>query len=108
MTVSRRDAIIDLKNRIETYYRENFKDSNKIIRLNNDLFSRLSEICEITVLGHSLGKVDHNYFKSIIDANNNPNQIKWTFSWYSDSDRKRIEKFREQFGLHHINYMHMG
>lgn len=108
MTESRHDAIIDVKNRIETYYKENFKNSSMIIRLNNDFFSRLSETCEITVLGHSLGEVDHNYFKSIIDMNKKPQQIKWTFSWYSDNDRKRIEKFREQFGLHHVNYMHMG
>ena len=60
MTESRHDAIIDVKNRIETYYQENFKDSNKIIRLNDDFFSSLSEICEITVLGHSLGEVDQN------------------------------------------------
>lgn len=108
MTESRHDAIIDVKNRIETYYQENFKDSDKIIRQNNDFFTRLSEICEITVLGHSLGEVDHNYFKSIMNANKYPHQIKWTFSWYSDNDRKRIEKFREQFGLRHVKYMHMG
>lgn len=108
MTESRHDAIIDVKNRIETYYQENYKNSNKIIKLNKDFFSHLSDICEITILGHSLGEVDHNYFKSIIDANKDPHQIEWTFSWYSDNDRKRIEKFREQFGLHRVNYMHMG
>lgn len=108
ITESRHDAIIDVKNQIEAYYQENFKDSRKIIKLNNDFFSGLSEISEITVLGHSLGEVDHNYFKSIIDVNKDPNQIKWTFSWYSDNDRKRIEKFRKQFGLHLVNYMHMG
>ena len=108
MTESRHEAIIDVKNRIETYYQDNFKNSNKIIKLNKEFFLHLSEICEITVLGHSLGEVDHNYFKSIIEANKDSNQIEWTFSWYSDDDKKRIAKFKEQFGLKKVNCIHMG
>ncbi len=108
MTESRHETIIDVKNRIETYYQDNFKNSNKIIKLNKEFFLHLSEICEITVLGHSLGEVDHNYFKSIIEANKDSNQIEWTFSWYSDDDKKRIAKFKEQFGLKKVNCIHMG
>ena len=63
---------------------------------------------EITVLGHSLGEVDLNYFKAIIESNKNPNKIEWTFSWYSDDDKKRIAKFKEQFGLIKVNYIRMG
>lgn len=108
MTKSRYNAIIDVKNRIEAYYKENFKNTRDIISSNNDFFSCLSNINEITVLGHSLGEVDHNYFKAIIDASEKSHQIKWTFSWYSDDDKKRIDKFKEQFGLHYVNYLHMG
>ena len=108
MTESRHEAIIDVKNRIETYYQDTFKNSNKIIKLNKEFFLHLSEICEITVLGHSLGEVDHNYFKSIFEANKDSNQIEWTFSWYSDDDKKRIAKFKEQFGLKKVNCIHMG
>lgn len=108
MTESRHETIIDVKNRIETYYQDNFKNSNKIIKLNKEFFLHLSEICEITVLGHSLGEVDHNYFKSIIETNKDSNQIEWTFSWYSDDDKKRIAKFKEQFGLKKVNCIHMG
>ena len=108
ITEPRYYAIHDVKNRIEAYFQENFKDSTGIIGNNGDFFSSLHNIEEITVLGHSLGEVDHNYFKAIIDANKEPHQIEWTFSWYSDDDKKRIAKFKEQFGLVNVNYLHMG
>lgn len=108
ITESRYDAIIDVKVQIEAYYQQNFKDSTSIIRNNSDFFSSLYNIEEITVLGHSLGEVDHNYYKAIIDSNKEPHQIEWTFSWYNDNDKKRIAKFKEQFGLRNVNYIHMG
>lgn len=108
ITEARYNAIIDVKTRIEAYYQQNFKDSIGIIANNRDYFSSLHDIEEITVLGHSLGEVDHNYFKAIIGSNNNPNKIEWTFSWYCDDDIKRIAKFKEQFGLIKVNHIHMG
>ena len=108
ITEPRHDAIIDVKNRIETYFQENFKDSTGIIGNNRDYFSSLHNIEEITVLGYSLGEVDHNYFKAIIDANKEPRQIGWTFSWHNDDDKIRIAKFKEQFGLNNVNYMYLG
>lgn len=108
ITKPRYDAILDVKNRIETYFQENFKDSMGIIGNNWDYFSSLHNIEKIIVLGHSLGEVDHNYFKAIIDANKEPRQIGWTFSWHTNDDKIRIVKFREQFGLNNVNYMYLG
>ena len=108
ITESRYDAILDVKARIEAYYQQNFKDSTGIIANNRDFFSSLRDIEEITVLGHSLGEVDHNYYKAIIEANKDSNQTEWTFSWYIDNDKKKIAKFKEQFGLKNVNFIHMG
>lgn len=108
MTEIRHEAIIDVKNRIETYFKENFKDSTVIIGNNGNFFTSLHNIEEITVLGHSLGEVDLNYYKAIIGANKNPRKIEWTFSWYGEDDKKKIAKFKEQFDLNNVNYIHMG
>ena len=108
ITEPRYDAILDVKNRIENYFQENFKDSTGIIGNNGDYFSSLHNIQEITVLGHSLGEVDHNYFKARIDANKEPRQIGWTFSWHNNDDKIRIAKFQEQFGLYNVNYIYLG
>ncbi len=103
ITEPRYYAILDVKNRIEAYFRENFKDTTGIICNNGDYFSSLHDIEEIIVLGHSLGEVDHNYFKAIVDANKEPHRIKWTFCWYSEDDKKMIAKFKEQFSLNNVN-----
>lgn len=108
ITEPRYNAVLDVKNRIEKYFQENFKDSMRIIYNNSNFFSLLSNINEITVLGHSLGEVDHNYYKAIIGANKEPHQILWTFSWYSEDDKKRIAKFIKKYDLHKVDYMHLG
>lgn len=108
ITKSRYDAILDVKARVEAYYQQNFKDSTGIVANNRDFFFSLRDIGEITVLGHSLGEVDHNYYKAIIEANKDSSQIEWTFSWYSDDDKKRIAKFKELLGLKNVKYIHMG
>lgn len=108
ITESRYNAILDVKNRIEAYFQQNFKDSMGIIDNNRDFFSSLHDIEEITVLGHSLGEVDHNYFKAIIEANKEPNQITWTFSWHNDADISNIRKFKEHNALHKVNIFKLG
>ena len=108
ITEDRYNAVVDVKDRIEDYYQKNFKDSTCIICNNQEFFTSLRNVESITVLGHSLGEVDHNYFKAIIDVNREPQKVKWTFSWYSDEDKERIAKFKKQFGLQGVNYIHMG
>lgn len=108
ITEERHNAVVEVKDRIEDYYKNNFKDSTSIICNNSEFFTSLRDVESITVLGHSLGEVDHNYFKAIIDANKEPRQIGWTFSWHDDDDKIRIAKFKEQFGLNNVNYMYLG
>lgn len=108
ITEERHAAVVEVKKEIEAYYQKNFKDSTDIICRNINFFTSLCDVESITVLGHSLGEVDHNYFKAIIDANREPQKVKWTFSWYSNEDKERIAKFKEQFGLQNVNYVHMG
>lgn len=108
ITEERRNAVIDVKDSIEGYYQKSLKDSTSIIYNNREFFTSLRDVESITILGHSLGEVDRNYFKAIIDSNREPQEVKWTFSWYSDGDKERIAKFNGQFGLRNVNYIHMG
>ena len=108
ITKERHNAVVEVRERVETYYHKNFKDSTAIICNNSKFFASLHDVESIIVLGHSLGEVDHSYFKAIIDANREPQKVKWTFSWYSNEDKERIAKFKEQFGLRNVNYIHMG
>ena len=43
-------------------------------------------------LGHSLGNVDIPYFKAISAANDYPEKLHWYVSYYSDDEKKRLEK----------------
>ena len=67
------------------------KDTDGIIRKNQDFFNALNGILEVFVLGHSLSDVDMPYFKQIKE--NVSSEALWTVSIYDDSSSKeRSEK----------------
>lgn len=86
-------AVDHAKERFEKYYVENFKNSAAIIDQHISFFNSLREVRKITVLGHSLGDVDFLYFKQIVLSLEQPDQVKWNFSYYNEEDKKRIRKF---------------
>ena len=51
----------------------------------------IKEVENIHVYGFSLSEVDEDYFDWI--EKNTPRYSKWEFSWYSDKDLQRINKF---------------
>lgn len=55
---------------LDKYFSETFKPSEKIIQENNVFFTRLRNIEEVFVLGHSLDDVDRNYFEAVVKAIN--------------------------------------
>lgn len=86
-------AVDYIKDRLEEYYRKNIKHCNDIINNHLAFFKSMGYLQTITVLGHSLGDVDLSYFKAIIENVNNPENLIWNFSYYSDDDITRIKKF---------------
>ena len=85
--------------RIEEYFETTRKQSKQIISDNNEYFRSLSKITSIIVLGHSLQPVDYPYFKKIIIENENPLNLQWHISFYSDNDIRSIEKFRSAMNI---------
>jgi len=64
---------------LDQYFSKTFKPSMKIIKKNDIFFSRLCNIKEICVLGHSLDEVDRNYFKAVVTAIN-VDSTPWTIA----------------------------
>ena len=64
---------------LDQYFSKTFKPSMKIIKKNDIFFSRLRNIKEICVLGHSLDEVDRNYFKAVVTAIN-VDSTPWTIA----------------------------
>ncbi len=84
-------AIDEILRYLESYYDQNIKHCDNIIAKNSSFFDSLHAVEEITVLGHSLGKVDMAYFEKIAHKVNR--RAKWRFSYYNDKDIIRINKF---------------
>ena len=83
-----------------------YKDVNAIIKNNNEIQKKLSDIDTIHVWGLSLSDVDFPYLrhiKSIV----NP-QAKWEFSWYNENDKKRIENVIEQLSLRNTSLIQLS
>lgn len=90
-------AAQDAKMRFEHYYVANVKPTKRIIEDNSRFFESLSNIKKITVIGHSLSKVDMPYFERVIDYVGD--NVVWNFSFHSKNDIKRIDAFCRRFSI---------
>lgn len=84
---------------IEEYFDETKKDTAGIINSNKVFFNKLQNITKVIVLGHSISKVDYNYFKKVIEINNAPQLLKWYISWYNLDDLARYAEFTQLFEI---------
>lgn len=89
------------KQEISRYYSATFKGTSKIIEDNNNFFSRLTNIDEIYILGHSLSDVDLPYFKKLRESVD-PN-AKWTVSFYSSHQKKTHYDTLQGLGIDESN-----
>ena len=67
------------------------KNPYEYIFKHNELPDILSNVEFVHVYGLSLSPVDENYLDWIEE--NTPQDCKWEFSWFSEQDKQRIEKF---------------
>ena len=84
-------AVDAAEERLEEYYEENYKNTNKIIDMNTGFFDSMNEIEKVTIIGCSLSAVDMEYFKQL--RNSIKDNIKWEFSYHTDTDKTRISRF---------------
>ena len=79
---------------IDEYFRDTFKPTPQIIRDNTAFFGNLSQVERIFVMGHSLSRVDHRYFREVI-RNIDSNRATWKISYFDDLKglRARFEEF---------------
>lgn len=90
-------AVQEAVERIESYYEENYKDTSSIINRYNCFFDSLAEVEVITVIGHSLSKVDMPYFlrmKDVLGKN-----VRWRFSFHQERDKEQIKRFCRRMNI---------
>lgn len=94
-------AVDAAEDRLEKYYEENYKNTQKIIDANMGFFDSMSEICKVTVIGCSLSPVDMEYFKRLRESVNDG--AEWEFSYHTNNDSRRINKFCKEFQIKDSN-----
>lgn len=77
---------------IEQYYDKNQKQTSAIIGKNQGFFMSLDEVEEVSVIGHSLAKVDMPYFEQII-KNLGGRSVRWSFSVHGKKDETNVRRF---------------
>lgn len=77
---------------VEEYFSLSEKPVMKILCEHQAFIDALYDVEHIYVLGHSLGNVDIPYFKAINAANDYPEKLHWYVSYYSDEEKRKLEK----------------
>ena len=74
---------------VESYYYDSQKPVEKIISSNVSYFASLHDVKTIYVWGFSFSKVDQPYIRKIISSNDNPQEIQWYVSIFSEADKTK-------------------
>jgi hypothetical protein len=81
---SNRTIFTDSENASVIPFASFIKPVADIIKTNEIVFRKLTDVNKIVVLGHSLNKIDLPYFKKIQEITNNPF---WQISFYDEKDQ---------------------
>lgn len=110
LTPVRYYAIDRVVGEIEDYYEKSQKKVSAVLKKHEYELDKLKDVQEIIILGHSLSKVDREYFKYLQTHHKQPESIEWKISYYSESDLQRIDNFiwemdieRERVTLFRLN-----
>ena len=85
------------ENAVCAFYDKMRKPTDQILNNQTNFFSRLSEVGEVVVLGHSYNDIDLPYLKKIAQTTNI--NTKWTLSYFSDNDKIAAEKIMNSLGV---------
>lgn len=83
---------------IDKYFRKTFKNTSIIIKENKGYFKKLKSISKIYILGHSLSKVDYNYYKEIIN-NIDKAKVKWKISFFKAEEYENHCSYMKSLGI---------
>ena len=83
--------------RLEEYYNESYKNTQRCIDLNREFFDSLSGIEKITIIGCSLGEVDMDYYWTIRNATRD--DVLWKISFHTEKDKMCIKKFCAELAI---------
>lgn len=100
------EASVSIYNAILKFYRDTLKDTKKILLYNNDFFEKLININKIKIIGHSLGKVDHLYFKKIIETVHD--DVEWFIYYYKNEEKNTFLERMLELGVNEnkLNVLH--
>lgn len=84
---------------ISAYDEELTKDCREIITAHNAFFSKLQEIEEIIVIGHSFAPVDWDYFLEVAARLPDRKAVHWYFGCYGLRDLDNLEQLLTMLGL---------
>lgn len=75
------------------------KDGNEQVEkaIVNAFKEAISTIRDVTIIGHSYGKVDYSYFQTIISYL--PNNVTWHLGYHTEEDNNRLNSFVDKFML---------
>lgn len=85
------------ENAVCAFYDKMRKPTDQILNNQTNFFSRLSDVEEVVVLGHSYNDIDLPYFIKIAQSTNI--NTKWTLSFFTDKDKMAAEKIMDSLGV---------
>ena len=82
---------------------ELYKPIEKIIDNNQYVWSKLKNVSQVIVIGHSCNEIDYLYLKKITDSiKDNSN---WTFYYYSIEDKDRMQTLTRKLMITDVHYL---
>lgn len=95
-------------NAVANYYERTFKDVNYYMSIESRFFSRMKDVNEVFVVGHSFGEVDMPYFKKIKDSVRA--DAIWHIYYYDAGDDVRFKEKILEIGVsdNNIKIEHSG
>ena len=96
------EASTSIYNAIADYFERTLKDTDACIACHMDFFNQLFDVDEVTVIGHSLGKVDFPYFQLVMHKVKP--DARWTIYYYTPDERATIMASLNELGLSNTHY----
>ena len=85
------------KDELLKYFRDSFKETNKVIEENEVFFRDLCEVDEVIVMGHSLSEVDRPYFIKVKESINR--NAAWHVTYYGNEEREKHRNSLREIGI---------
>lgn len=89
--------LIEGEELIAEYFKSTYKNVEKIIKSNKDIWDRLKKVKKVYILGHSLSDVDIPYFEKIYQSVHP--ECRWFVSYYEPEDKLYFKNVLKNLGI---------